>query len=556
MKISLKMNLLLVINVVMMIAVVGYGLTKMQIIGEELTTIAEEDIPLIESLTKITVDQLEQDIAMERALRAGGVVHSHDGAKVVKEMHERFDHLNEEINVAILEGEALAEKGIAIAHNDAALKEFTHVLETLKQIEVEHKQYEHHALDLFKMIEAGNIEAAEKLAVKAEKEADQLEHELEALLEEVEKFTHEAALTAEHEEHNAMIGMIAITIASLLIGVSLGIWINAGIKKSLNNTNKVIHDISTHKDLSLRVEEGSDELGEMGANFNKMVATIQTVVHQVAAASSQLAAASEEMSAVTNQSQAAVQTQKSETDQAATAMNEMTASMHEVAKNAANAAQAVNDADKEASDSQHVVAGTISSINALAQEVENVSGVIESLATDSESIGTVLDVIKDIAEQTNLLALNAAIEAARAGEQGRGFAVVADEVRTLAQRTQESTDEIQHTIEKLQGRAKEAVTVMVQGRSQAKTSVEQAARANTSLESIVQAVETISDMTTQIASASEEQSAVSEEINRSIVSISEVAGEVATGAKQTDQASHDIAKLAVDLQAMASQFRA
>lgn len=555
MKISLKMNLLLVINMVMMIAVVGYGLTKMQIIGEQLTTIAKEDIPLIESLTKITVDQLEQDIAMERALRARGVVHGHNGAKVVKEMHERFEHLNEEINVAILKGEELAEKGIAIAHNDAELKEFTHVLETLKQIEVAHKEYEHHVLDLFKMIEAGNIEAAEKLAVKAEKEADQLEHELEALLEEVEKFTHEAALTAEHEEHNAMIGMIVITIASLMIGVSLGIWINAGIKKSLNNTNKVIHDISANKDLSLRVEEGSDELGEMGVNFNGMLANIQTVVHQVAAASSQLAAASEEMSAVTNESQTAVQTQKSETDQAATAMNEMTASMHEVAKNSANAAQAVNDADKEASDSQHVVASTISSINALAQEVEKVSGVIENLATDSESIGTVLDVIKDIAEQTNLLALNAAIEAARAGEQGRGFAVVADEVRTLAQRTQESTDEIQHTIEKLQGRAKEAVAVMVQGRDQAESSVEQAARANASLESIVQAVGTISDMTTQIASASEEQSAVSEEINRSIDSISEVAGDVATGADQTDQASRDIAKLAVDLQSIASQFK-
>ncbi len=557
MKISLKMNLLLVINVIMMAAVVGYGLTKMQIIGTELAEIAHEDIPLVESLTTITVDQLEQDIAMERALRAGGVMsHNQDGLKLVKEMHQRFEQLNEEINASLLEGEELAEHGISIAHTAESKQEFEHVLQQLKTIEEEHKDYERHVMEIFKLIESGRAAEAEATALKAEHEAEQLEHELEALLKQVEKFTEQSMLTVEAEEHDAMIGMIIIAIASLLIGGSLGVWITLGIKKSIANTNNVIGDIAQNKDLNLRVDEGTDEIGEMGAHFNSMLSSIQMVVHQVAAASSQLAAAAEELSAVTNQSQSAVHNQKIETEQVSTAMNEMTASMHEVAKNAANAAQAVLEADKEATDSQHVVASTINSINALAQEVEKVSGVIETLASDSESIGTVLDVIKDIAEQTNLLALNAAIEAARAGEQGRGFAVVADEVRTLAQRTQQSTNEIQNTIEKLQGRAQQAVQVMGQGRSQAESSVEQASRANTSLASIVQSVETISDMTTQIASASEEQCAVSEEINRSIVSINEVAADVSDGSAQTDQASHDIAKLAVNLQSMVSQFRA
>jgi len=553
-KISQKMNLLQVISVLMMVIVVAFGLSKLSLIGTEIDEIAQEDIPLIESLTAITIGQLEQEIAMERALRAGGVP-DHGGGSVVKKMHESFEHLNGIITEELHKGEQLAEHGIEIAHNDEARQEFDHVLGQLKAIEAEHQEYEHHVLEVFKLIESGHAADAEKIAAKAEHEGEQLAHELEALLTEVEKFTEQSMLTVAEHEHEAVNGMIAIAVISLVLGVAIGFWISSGIKRSLNNTNNTIHQIADNNDLTLRVAEGKDELGEMGVNFNQMMGHLATTLNEVSSAATQLAAASEETSAVTEEARIGVSNQQSETDQVATAMNEMTASMHEVARNASQTAEAVASADAETSAGTRVVENSVAAINGLAAEVQKASSVIEELATDSQNIGTVLDVIKDIAEQTNLLALNAAIEAARAGEQGRGFAVVADEVRTLAQRTQESTAQIQTTIESLQDRASQAVAVMGEGQRMAEQGVSQAGEAGVSLTGISAAVTSIGDMTHQIASAAEQQSAVSEEINRSIVTISEATHEMNLGSEHVSKASYDIAHLATELQTSVSRFK-
>lgn len=247
--------------------------------------------------------------------------------------------------------------------------------------------------------------------------------------------------------------------------------------------------------------------------------------------------------------------QHNEISQVATAMNEMHATASEVARSASLAAEAAHHADGEAVVGRDVSLQTIEAIEALAAAVEHATGVIESLAKDSEEIGSVLDVIRSIAEQTNLLALNAAIEAARAGEAGRGFAVVADEVRSLASHTQKSTQEINDMVARLQRGAGQAVEAMVAGRHQARAGVEQTLKTTACLESIVKAIGTINDMNVQIASAAEEQSAVSEEITRSVVAINDLTDKTTDGARQTTEASHEVARLAGMLQEMLGRFR-
>ena len=233
----------------------------------------------------------------------------------------------------------------------------------------------------------------------------------------------------------------------------------------------------------------------------------------------------------------------------------MNATVHDVAHNAVHAAEATREADQSSTQGKAVVDKTVDAIGEIAAEVEQAAQVIHELERESENIGSVLDVIKSIAEQTNLLALNAAIEAARAGEQGRGFAVVADEVRTLAGRTQASTAEIEEMITRLQSGANNAVNVMESSKTKTNIGVEQAAAAGSALEDITTAVDRIAEMNTQIASAAEEQSAVTEEINRNVANISEIAEHTSTGAEQTAQASEGLSRLASQLNAVVVQFR-
>jgi methyl-accepting chemotaxis protein len=354
------------------------------------------------------------------------------------------------------------------------------------------------------------------------------------------------------------ITITAVLMVLVVIGAAIGVtyWYMTRAFRPLNAIIASVNDIAKGN-LAVRIEEATtqDETGQLQSATREMAKELHGLISEVTGSTAQLSAAAEEMSVVTEQSRRGVQQQQSEIDQIATAMNEMASTVQEVARNAAAAADAAHKADDEAKSGQRVVTQTVEAIDAVAHEVEAAAEVIHKLAADSTSIGTVLDVIRGIAEQTNLLALNAAIEAARAGEQGRGFAVVADEVRTLATRTQESTQEIQKMIERLQTGAKSAVQVMEQGRSKAQVSVQQAARAGTSLDTIATAVSAISDMNAQIASAAEEQGAVAEEINRNITNISQIANQTASGAEQTATASAELAKLAARLQTHVGRFK-
>jgi len=357
------------------------------------------------------------------------------------------------------------------------------------------------------------------------------------------------------EDVNQKIVELSIVVIVLFIVFYLFVGLYLSIMDNLSHVGSATQQMADGNLTTRLMLQGNDEMQLIATDFNSMAEKFEALVQQIVSATSQLAAASEEVAVISRESATNLNNQRSETEQVATAMNEMSATVQEVARNAGDASGAAANADNEAKAGNSIVIQASKSIDELAHEVENASNVIQQLASDSDTIGSVLDVIKGIAEQTNLLALNAAIEAARAGEQGRGFAVVADEVRTLAGRTQESTQEIEAMIDKLQTGAKNAVSAMETGSEKASVGVEQTQQAGEALAAITRAVSTISEMNLQIASAAEEQSATTEEMNKNIININQLADETANSADQSTAASAELSKLASELQNLVSQFK-
>lgn len=358
------------------------------------------------------------------------------------------------------------------------------------------------------------------------------------------------------DEFSAIIAAVIIVVTVFIAATTILLF-RVFVVRPMQETAALIEDLSRGDgDLTIVLPVSyNDEIGHLRLSVNAFVAKLKDMIEMIAQEIQHLGNASTSLKESSGTQTQQARNQQEQTTQVATAMNEMTATVQEVARNATNASQAANDADSEAGQGKIVVNQAVEAIDALAKEVGNAATVINQLKEDSQNIGSVMDVIRGIAEQTNLLALNAAIEAARAGEQGRGFAVVADEVRTLASRTQQSTQEIQEMIELLQARSNEAVNVMEQGKKRAEEGVERATAAGTSLATITSAVASISDMNTQIASAAEEQGAVAEEINRNVVNINDIADLAVEDAVQTSTASGELAALADRLGSLVEQFK-
>lgn len=347
---------------------------------------------------------------------------------------------------------------------------------------------------------------------------------------------------------------VAMVIATLIAIIVAAVTVNR-ITKPLSEVNRIL-DIVASGDMTQRLDDSAkDEFGELSRSCNTLIESLRTLIQGIISRSTQLAAASEETSAITEESSQAIRNQQAQVEQAATATTEMSSTSQAVSSSAQQALSEIKNADKEADRVKGISSQNKATIEQLAREVDDASQVINQLHKDSASIGGILDVIRGIAEQTNLLALNAAIEAARAGEQGRGFAVVADEVRSLASKTQESTQEIQAMIESLQVGAEAAVSAMSKGKQQAESCVEQSDLANTALDSITAAVAQAHNVSEEISTAAHEQQQVSQEISERLESIVAIAEQTAEGANQTNISSSEVAKLAEELRLSVDAFK-
>ena len=375
------------------------------------------------------------------------------------------------------------------------------------------------------------------------------------LLDRSHQLTLSQTVVRDADAANARQLLLLATVLALIFGLVAAWIITRQIIVPLAQTLNVAERVASG-DLSHNlISERQDELGQLQRAMQNMTVGLRELIGGISEGVTQIASAAEQLSAVTEQTSAGVNSQKIETDQVATAMNEMAATVQEVARNAEEASEAAVAADQQAREGDKVVGEAIAQIERLATEVGNSTVAMGDLKRESDKIGSVLDVIKSVAQQTNLLALNAAIEAARAGEAGRGFAVVADEVRSLAQRTQKSTEEIEELIVGLQSGTQQVATIMDNSRGLTDSSVELTRRAGSALANITRTVSTIQAMNSQIATAAEQQSAVAEEINRSVLNVRDVSEQTSAASEETAASSAELARLGVYLQTLVGRFR-
>ncbi|MDR6924118.1 methyl-accepting chemotaxis protein [Pseudomonas sp. BE134] len=383
---------------------------------------------------------------------------------------------------------------------------------------------------------------------------DQMGEQLNKLVALNNAYAKAASVEAGEHYSSAITGIIVVAVMAALLTVLLAWLLTRSIVTPLNRAVQVAETIAGGNLSNVIDIDGKDEPARLLGALATMQASLRKTIEQIAGSATQLGAAAEELSTVTEEASRGLQQQNNEIEQAATAVNEMTAAVEEVARNAVSTSEASSQSTQAAREGRDRVVETVDAIQTMTHDVQNTSLMIEGLAAQGRDIGKVLDVIRAIAEQTNLLALNAAIEAARAGEAGRGFAVVADEVRALAHRTAQSTQEIEKMVAGIQNGTGQAVSSMQQSNQRSQSTLEMARAAGVALEKITQSIHLINERNLVIASASEEQAQVSREVDRNLVNIRDLATQSSAGANQTSAATHELSRLAVDLNAMVARF--
>ncbi len=512
-----------------------FALSQMNKINNANVDLATNSVPSIKALDKLTEGSIRLRVLSYRLML-------NRDPDTLQKTTELFAMRNKQIDDA----RAVYVKLISEPAEQSAYDQYVQLLNDYRQLENRMKTLSQ-ANDMAELIRL--------LSADLQTNSDQMNTALAKLIEMNTQQVNEASATATQQYSTAFKMVVTLLIIATVLTLLFAWLLTNSITRPIASALHAAEDIA-EGDLTRAITvDGTDEAGRLLAAMLKMQSRLRDTLQRISGSATQLASAAEELNAVTDESARGLSQQNNEIEQAATAVNQMTSAVEEVARNAVSTSEASKNATTSASDGRDLVQETVSAIERMSTDVQSTSTLIGNLANESRDIGQVLDVIRGLADQTNLLALNAAIEAARAGEAGRGFAVVADEVRALAHRTQQSTSEIERMIGSIQGGTEQAVNSMRSSTERAESTLNIAKGAGLALDTINTAVVEINERNLVIASAAEEQAQVAREVDRNLVNIRDLSTQSATGANQTSAASNELSRLAVDLNGMVARFK-
>jgi len=512
-----------------------FALMQMSKINDATTTMATNSMPSIKALDRLTESSIRLRVLSYRLM-----------------LNREADTLQKTVELLAMRNRQIEEartvyvKLISAPEEQASYDQYVKLLNDYRQLE-----------DRMKSLSSANKldELSTLLNNDLQTNSDQMNTVLGKLVEINTQQLNGANKLASDQYSTAFTMVVTLLVIATVLTLLFAWLLTNSITRPIASALKAAEEVA-EGDLTRTITvDGSDEAGRLLSAMLKMQSKLRDTLQRISGSATQLASAAEELNAVTDESARGLSQQNNEIEQAATAVNEMTSAVEEVARNAVSTSEASKNATTSASDGRDLVQETVSAIERMSNDVQGTATLIGNLADESRDIGKVLDVIRGLADQTNLLALNAAIEAARAGEAGRGFAVVADEVRALAHRTQQSTSEIERMIGSIQGGTEQAVNSMRSSTERAESTLNIAKGAGLALDTINSAVVEINERNLVIASAAEEQAQVAREVDRNLVNIRDLSTQSATGANQTSAASNELSRLAVDLNAMVARFR-